>query len=60
MANGMAKSGFFSDISAEPASVASTLTKLAKQPAKLHFRYEAGLTGYELHRQIIELDQGPS
>ncbi|WP_307088408.1 hypothetical protein [Sphingomonas faeni] len=51
----MAKSGFFSDISAEPASV---LTKLAKQPAKLHFCYEAGLRGYEPYRQIIELDQG--
>ncbi len=46
---------FFGDISAEPKSVASMVTKLAKQGAKLHFCYEAGPTGYELYRQIIEL-----
>lgn len=46
---------FFGDISAEPASVASMVTKLAKRGAKLHFCYEAGPTGYDLHRQIIEM-----
>lgn len=45
----------FGDISAEPASVASMVAKLAKQGAKLHFCYEDGPTGYELYRQIIEL-----
>lgn len=46
---------FYGDISAEPASVASMVAKLAKRGAKLHFCYEAGPTGYELYRQIIEL-----
>ncbi len=46
---------FFGNISAEPASVASTVAKLARRGAKLHFCYEAGPTGYELHRQIIKL-----
>lgn len=44
---------FFGDISAEPTSVASMVAKLAKRGAKLHFCYEAGPTGYDLHRQII-------
>jgi len=47
---------FFGDISAEPASVASMVAKLAQRSAKLHFCYEAGPTGYELYRQIIGLD----
>jgi transposase len=46
---------FFGDISAEPASVAAMVTKLAKRGAKLHFCYEAGPTGYDLHRQITGL-----
>jgi hypothetical protein len=47
---------FFGDISAEPASVAAMVAaKLAKRGAKLHFCYEAGPTGYELYRQILEL-----
>ena len=46
---------FFGDISAEPASVASMVAKLAKRGGKLHFCYEAGPTGYDLHRQIIGL-----
>lgn len=46
---------FFGDISAEPASVASMAAKLAKRGATLHFCYEAGPTGYDLYRQIIEL-----
>ena len=35
---------FFGDISAEPASVASIVAKLAKRGCKLHFCYEAGPT----------------
>ena len=46
---------FFGDISGEPASVASMVGKLAKRGAKLHFCYEAGPTGYDLYRQILEL-----
>lgn len=46
---------FFGDISAEPTSVASTVAKLAKRGAKLHFCYEAGPTGYDLYRQINAL-----
>src|SRR5690606_18597969 len=46
---------FFGDISAEPASVASMVAKLAQRGANLHFCYEAGPTGYELYRQIIGL-----
>src|ERR1700758_404270 len=46
---------FFGDISSEPRVVASMVAKLAKGGAKLHFCYEAGPTGYDLHRQIIGL-----
>ncbi|MBP2449977.1 transposase [Rhizobium leguminosarum] len=46
---------FFGDISAEPCSVASMVSKLAKRGAKLHFCYEAGPTGYDLHRQLVDL-----
>lgn len=46
---------FFGDISAEPASVTSMVIKLAKRGAKLHFCYEAGPTGYDLHRQLVDL-----
>lgn len=46
---------FFGDISSEPGAVASMVAKLAKGGSKLHFCYEAGPTGYDLYRQIIEL-----
>ncbi len=46
---------FFGDISSEPSSVASMVEKLAKKGDRLHFCYEAGPTGYDLHRQIIAL-----
>ena len=46
---------FFGDISSEPGSVASMVAKLAKRGAALHFCYEAGPTGYDLHRQILAL-----
>ena len=44
---------FFGDIPAEAASVSKMIEKLAKQGVRLHFCYEAGPTGYDLHRQII-------
>lgn len=46
---------FLGDISSDPGAVASLVAKLAKGGARLHFCYEAGPTGYGLHRQIIEL-----
>lgn len=46
---------FYGDISSDPGSVASMVEKLAKRTSRLHFCYEAGPTGYELYRQIIEL-----
>ena len=46
---------FLGDISSEPASVAGLVAKLEKRGAKLHFCYKAGTTGYDLHRQIVEL-----
>lgn len=46
---------FFGDISSEPSSVASMVSKLSKRGARLHFCYEAGPTGYGLYRQIVEL-----
>jgi len=46
---------FYGDISSEPGSVASMVGKLAKGGARLHFCYEAGPTGYDLHRQILGL-----
>tara|TARA_R110002020_G_scaffold394281_4_gene604353 strand:+ start:736 stop:1548 length:813 start_codon:yes stop_codon:yes gene_type:complete len=46
---------FFGDISADPTSVASMVAKLAKRGTILHFCYEAGPTGYDLHRQITGL-----
>lgn len=46
---------FLGDISSEPASVAGLVAKLEKRGAKLYLCYEAGPTGYDLHRQFIEL-----
>lgn len=43
---------FYGDIDATPAAVAAMMKKLAKPGVSLHFCYEAGPTGYELHRQI--------
>ncbi len=45
---------FYGDIDAKPATVAAMIKKLAKPDVRLHFCYEAGPTGYELHRQITE------
>jgi transposase len=46
---------FFGDIPSDSASVSSLVKKLAKRRAELHFCYEAGPTGYELYRQLIEM-----
>lgn len=46
---------FYGDISSDPGSVSSMVAKLAKSGARLRFCYEAGPTGYDLHRQIIGL-----
>ena len=46
---------FFGDISSDRVAEAALVAKLAKRGAKLHFCYEAGPTGYDLYRQIIEL-----
>ena len=43
---------FYGDIDSSPAAVAALIKKLAKAETTLSFCYEAGPTGYELHRQI--------
>jgi transposase len=45
---------FYGDISASPQVVAAMMRKLVKPGVKLHFCYEAGPTGYELYRQIVD------
>src|SRR5271166_3607932 len=54
----MGRSGevrFFGDIDSTPAMVERMVKKLAKRHEKLRFCYEAGPTGYGLHRQITSL-----
>jgi hypothetical protein len=46
---------FYGDIPSDPGSVRSMVDKLATRGARLHFCYEAGPTGYDLHRQIIAM-----
>lgn len=46
---------FYGDIPSGPGSVRSMVDKLATRGARLHFCYEAGPTGYDLHRQIIAM-----
>lgn len=46
---------FFGDIDSAPAMVEHMVKKLAKRHQKLRFCYEAGPTGYGLHRQITAL-----
>ena len=45
----------YGDIPSDPGSVRSMVDKLATRGARLHFCYEAGPTGYDLHRQIIAM-----
>ena len=46
---------YFGEIDSAPQAVAQFVKKLASRCPKLHFCYEAGPTGYGLHRQITEL-----
>jgi transposase len=46
---------FFGDIDSTPDAVRRFVTKLSSRYSKLLFCYEAGPTGYGLHRQITEL-----
>ena len=46
---------FFGDIGSAPAMVERMVKKLAERHHKLRFCYEAGPTGYGLHRQITAL-----
>lgn len=46
---------YFGAIDSAPNVVAKFVRKLASRYQKLHFCYEAGPTGYGLHRQITEL-----
>jgi transposase len=46
---------FFGDIDSTPEAVERLVLKLAKRHGRLSFCYEAGPTGYGLHRQITAL-----
>ncbi|WP_018099525.1 IS110 family transposase [Sinorhizobium meliloti] len=46
---------FLGDIDSSPDSVRRLIEKLSRKCAKLSFCYEAGPTGYGLHRQITDL-----
>lgn len=46
---------YFGEIDANAESVRRFAAKLAKRHGKLHFCYEAGPTGYGLHRQLTQL-----
>jgi transposase len=46
---------YFGEIDAEPASVRRMVAKLEKPGMRLHFCYEAGPTGYGLHRQLTAM-----
>jgi transposase len=46
---------FLGDIDAAPGTVKRLVAKLSSKYGKLSFCYEAGPTGYGLHRQILDL-----
>lgn len=46
---------FFGEINSDAESVRRMAVKLTQRHAKLHFCYEAGPTGYGLHRQLVKL-----
>ena len=46
---------FFGDIDSTPDAVRRLVSKLSGRYSKLAFCYEAGPTGYGLHRQIVDL-----
>jgi transposase len=49
---------FLGEIDNTPVATAKLVAKLAKQYDRLSFCYEAGPTGYGLHRQITDLGHG--
>jgi transposase len=46
---------FLGEIDADPTSVRRLVSRLEKRHARLHFCYEAGPTGYGLHRQLTAM-----
>lgn len=48
---------FFGDIDNMPEAVRRLVSKLTAKYQDMHFCYEAGPTGYGLHRQLIDLGQ---
>jgi transposase len=46
---------YFGEIDNSPAAVRKLVAKLSQQYEQLHFCYEAGPTGYGLHRQLTDL-----
>ena len=46
---------FIGEVAADTASVRRLVARLEKKHGALHFCYEAGPTGYGLHRQLIQL-----
>ena len=46
---------FYGEVDASPASMRRLAAKLAGKHQRLHFCYEAGPTGYGLHRLLTEL-----
>jgi transposase len=46
---------YLGEIDADPSSVRQAVARLEKRHTKLHFCYEAGPTGYGLHRQLVAM-----
>jgi transposase len=46
---------YLGEIDTDPASISRLVAKLTKRNTKLHFCYEAGPTGYGLHRQLTKM-----
>ena len=46
---------YVGEIETTPAAVERFVRKLARKHPRLHFGYEAGPTGYGLHRQLVAL-----
>jgi transposase len=46
---------YFGEIENSPDAVKKFVTKLSRRYDRLHFCYEAGPTGYGLHRQVTDL-----
>src|SRR5215475_10281975 len=48
---------YLGEIDNSPDAVRKLVAKLSRQYERLHFCYEAGPTGYGLHRQLTDLDR---